>query len=108
MVTAFITKGPSALLEMAQEFLGELQALFFDTFIGWLRNTVIGKAVQKLISMFNPGGAIIQAVITIYNMIQFFIERAKEIASLVNAVFDSIAEIAAGNLKKAVAAVEDL
>ncbi len=107
LVTVFITKGPIALMEMAQEFLGELQALFFDAFIGWLRNTVIGKAVQKLISMFNPVGALIQAVITIYNMIQFFIERAKQIAALVNAVFNSIAEIAAGNLKKAVAAVED-
>ena len=92
---------------MAREFLGELQALFFDTFIGWLRNTVIGKAVQKLISMFNPVGALIQAVITIYNMIQFFLERAKQIAALINATFNSIAEIAAGNLKKAVAAVED-
>ena len=68
---------------------------------------MIGKAVQKLTSMFNPVGALIQAVITIYNMIQFFIERAKQIASLVNAVFNSIAEIASGNLKKAVAAVED-
>jgi len=95
------------LIEMAKEFIGELQALFFDTFIGWLRNTVIVRAVEKLVSMFNPVGAIVQAVITIYNMVQFFIERAKQIAALVNAVFDSIAEIAGGNLKKAVAAVED-
>jgi hypothetical protein len=52
-------------------------------------------------------GAIIQAVITIYNLIQFFIERAKQIAALVNAVFNSIAEIAGGNITKAVAAVEN-
>lgn len=103
----FITKGPMALLDMAEEFLGELRALFFDTFITWLRNTVIGKAVEKLISMFNPVGAIIQAIITIYNMIQFFIERAKQIAAFVNSVFNSIAEIAGGNLAKAVAAVEN-
>ncbi len=103
----FITKGPIALMDMAEEFLGELRALFFDTFITWLRNTVIGKAVEKLISMFNPVGAIIQAIITIYNMIQFFIERAKQIAAFVNSVFNSIAEIAGGNLAKAVAAVEN-
>jgi hypothetical protein len=102
-----ITKGPIALLDMAKEFLGELPALFFDAFIGWLRNTIIVRAVEKLISMFNPVGAIVQAVMTIYNMVQFFIERAKQIAALVNAVFSSIGEIAAGNLKKAVAAVED-
>jgi len=45
-----ITKGPIALMDMAKEFLGELQALFFDAFIGWLRNTVIVRAVEKLIS----------------------------------------------------------
>ena len=106
-----ITKGPIALMEMAKEFLGELlgglETLFFDAFVGWLRNTVIVRAIQKLISMFNPVGAIIQAIMTIYNMIQFFIERAKQIAAFVNAVFSSIAEITGGNIKKAVAAVED-
>ncbi len=103
----FITKGPIALMDMAKEFLGELQTLFFNSFMEWVRNTVIVKAVQKLISMFNPVGAIIQAIITIYNTVQFFIERAKQIAAFVNSVFDSIAEIAGGNIKKAVDAVEN-
>ncbi len=107
----FITKGPIVLMDMAKEFLGELlgglKTLFFNSFIEWIRNTVIVKAVQKLISMFNPVGAIIQAIITIYNTVQFFIERAKQIAAFVNSVFDSIAEIAGGNIKKAVDAVEN-
>ncbi|HEX3045130.1 MAG TPA: hypothetical protein VHY08_10265 [Bacillota bacterium] len=106
-VVTFIDKGPMALLEMAQDFLGELKTLFFDSLIEWVRNTIIVKAVEQLISMFSPVGAIIQAVITIYNTIQFFIERAKQIAAFVNAVFDSIAEIAGGNIGKAVDAVED-
>jgi len=37
------TKGPIALIDMAKEFSGELlgglKALFFDVFLGWLRNT---------------------------------------------------------------------
>src|SRR5690554_8059193 len=37
----------------------------------------------------------------------YFIDRAKEIAVFTNAVFDSIAEIAAGNLKKAILYVEN-
>jgi hypothetical protein len=106
-VVTFITKGPMALLDMAKDFLAELKTLFFDTLIEWVRNTIIVKAIQKLISMFNPVGAIIQAVITIYNTIQFFIERAKQIAAFVGAVFNSIAEIAGGNIGKAVAAVEN-
>jgi len=98
-------------MDMAKEFVGELlgglKTLFFDAFIGWLKNTIIVKAVGKLISMFNPVGAIVQAVITIYNLVEFFIERAKQIAAFVNSVFNSIAEIAGGNLQKAVAAVEN-
>jgi len=57
--------------------------------------------------MFNPVGAIVQAVITIYNLVQFFIERAQQIAAFVNSIFDSIAEIAGGNIQKAVVAVEN-
>ncbi|NLW09390.1 MAG: hypothetical protein GX036_05980 [Firmicutes bacterium] len=37
----------------------------------------------------------------------YFIDRAKEIAVFTNTVFDSIAEIAAGNLKKAILYVEN-
>ncbi|HYH02626.1 MAG TPA: DNA/RNA non-specific endonuclease, partial [Bacillota bacterium] len=68
---------------------------------------IIVKAITKLISMFNPAGAIIQAVMTIYSTIQFFIERAQQIAAFVGAVFNSIAEIAGGNIGKAIAAVEN-
>ena len=57
--------------------------------------------------MFNPVSAIVQAAITIGSTIKFFIDKAKQIATLANAVFDSVTEIAAGNLKKAVIAVED-
>lgn len=102
-----ITKGPLALIEMAQEFISELPGLFFGSLMEWVRNTIIVKAIQKLISMFNPVGAIIQAVIAIYNTVQFFIERAQQIAEFVSAVFNSIAEIAGGNIGKAIAAVEN-
>jgi hypothetical protein len=69
LVARLITQGPLALLEMAREFIGELPGMFFGSLIEWVRNTIIVKAVQKLISMFNPVGAIIQAVIAIYHTI---------------------------------------
>lgn len=107
VIVDFITKGPIALYEMAMEFLGDLKARFFDSVIEWARNTIIVKGVQKLIAMFNPVGAIVQAIMTIGSTIKFFIDKAKEIAAFANAVFDSITEIAAGNLKKAILAVEN-
>jgi hypothetical protein len=107
VVTDLITKGPIALFEKVKDFLGDLQARFFTSVIEWVRNSVIVKGVQKLISMFNPVGAIVQAAITIGSTIKFFMEKAKQIAAFANAVFDSVTEIAAGNLKKAVIVVED-
>jgi hypothetical protein len=106
-VAKLITQGPLALLEMAREFIGQLPGMFFGSLLEWVRNTIIVKAVQKLISMFNPAGAIIQAVIAIYHTVQFFIGRAKQIAALAGAVFNSIAAIAGGKIGKAVAAVEN-
>ena len=107
VVTDLITKGPIALFEKVKDFLGDLKTRFFDSVIEWVRNSVIVKGIQKLISMFNPVGAIVQAAITIGSTIKFFIDKAKQIATFANAVFDSVTEIAAGNLKKAVMAVEE-
>jgi hypothetical protein len=56
--------------------------------------------------MFNPVGALIQAVIGIYNTVMFFIERASQIGALLDAIFDSISNIASGNVSAAVAYVE--
>ena len=40
-----------------------------------MAKSVVGAAITKLISMFNPAGAVIQAIIAVYNTVQFFIER---------------------------------
>jgi hypothetical protein len=56
--------------------------------------------------MFNPAGAIIQAVMAIYNTVMFFIERGSQIAALAEAVFNSIGTIAAGNVAGAANYVE--
>jgi len=68
--------------------------------------SVITAAITKLISMFNPAGAIVQAVMAIYNTVMFFIERGSQIAALAQAVFNSIGSIAAGNVAGAASYVE--
>jgi hypothetical protein len=56
--------------------------------------------------MFNPVGAIIQSVIAIYNTVMFFIERAQQIARLVESIVDSIHSIATGAIESAIGYVE--
>lgn len=91
--------------------IGQFVSGLVDTVVGgireWVTNTVVGAAITRLISMFNPAGAVIQAIIAVYNTIQFFIERAQQLAALANAVFDSVEAIAAGSIANAAQAVEN-
>ncbi len=57
-------------------------------------------------SMLNPAGAVIQAIIAIYNTITFFIEKIQQIAAVVASFIDSIAAIAAGMVAGAAKKVE--
>jgi hypothetical protein len=81
-----------------------------DTVLGgirdWVARSVVGTAITKLISMFNPAGAVLQAILAVYNTFQFFMERAQQIAALGQSVIGSIAAIASGNIGNAIAAVE--
>ncbi|KAA0229892.1 DUF4157 domain-containing protein [candidate division KSB1 bacterium] len=106
-VKELVTKGPIALWERVKDSLSNLKETVFGAIIDWVKSTIIGKAIEKLISFFNPAGALIQAVIAIYNTVKFFIERINQIREFAASVFNSIAEIASGNLGKAATAVEN-
>jgi hypothetical protein len=105
-VQRIATQGLSAIWEKMAEFATGL----VDTVIGgirdWVARSVVGAAITRLITMFNPAGAIIQAIIAAYNTVKFFIERAQQLAALANSVFDSIGAIAGGAIGAAVTRVE--
>jgi hypothetical protein len=67
---------------------------------------VVKAAVTKLVSMLNPAGAVIQAIIAIYNTITFFIQKINQIAAVVGSFIDSIAAIASGQVDNAAKKVE--
>jgi hypothetical protein len=96
VIKELITSGPARLWEMAAEYLSNLKEMVVDALQDWVITTVIKAAVTKLVSMFNPVGAIIQAILTIYNVITFLIERINQILEFVESVVNSVAEIATG------------
>lgn len=106
LVRTLVTEGPSALWQQIVDAVGS----FWDLVIGGIRDWAVTKivtaAITKLATMLNPAGAIIQAIIAIYQTIAFFVERIKQILALVEAVIDSIAAIAAGKLSQAADFVE--
>jgi Bacterial toxin 4 len=101
-----VQRGIGALTGRIAQFTSGL----VDTVLGgirdWVANSVVGAAITRLISMFNPAGAVIQAIIAIYNTVQFVIERGRQLGALASSIFDSIAAIARGSIGNAVNAVE--
>jgi hypothetical protein len=102
-----VTGGLAAAWQKISEFAGNLQEMVIGGIKEWVMRSVITAAITKLISMFNPAGAIVQAVMAIYNTVMFFIERGSQIAALAQAVFSSIGKIAAGNVAGAAKYVEE-
>ena len=101
-----VTGGLAAAWEQIVGYVENLQEMVIGGIREWVANSVVGAAIKKLVTMFNPAGALIQAIMAVYNTVVFFIERAQQIAALAEAVFDSISNIAAGNTGAAISYVE--
>jgi hypothetical protein len=100
-ISALIKGGPAALWEQIKEFLGNLKEMMIKAIQDWIVEKVIRAAITKLISMFNPVGAIIQAIMAIYNTVMFFIERIQQILAFVEAIINSVYKIATGDISSA-------
>jgi len=100
-IKVLITEGPAKLWEMVKEYFSNLKETIIDAIQDWIITTVIKAAVTKLVSMFNPVGAIIQAILTIYNVVMFLIERINQILAFVESVVNSVYEIATGQIDAA-------
>jgi hypothetical protein len=105
-IQTLITGGARALWEKVEQDLSDLKAMVIDAIQDYLVKTVIEKAVAKIVMMFNPAGAIVQAILTIYNVVMFVVEKAAQIAAFVESVVNSIHVIATGSIGAAMAKVE--
>ncbi|MFD0119444.1 DUF4157 domain-containing protein [Streptomyces sp. NPDC058320] len=105
-VVTLATQGPAAAWQRIVEAIGSLWDLVIGGIKEWAVTKIVTAALVKLVSMLNPAGAVIQAIIATYNTIAFFVERIKQILVLVEAITDSLANIATGKLSQAADFVE--
>ena len=83
------------MMQSAQQ-LQQLQQMVVEGIRNWVIETVVKQAVLKVVATFTGLGAIANVIQAIYRTIAFSIEQASQIQALVNAVKDSIGNIAAG------------
>ena len=94
------------LWEMVKSKAAEIKQQVMDGIRNWIIVEVVKQGIIKLLSFLNPAGAIVQAILAIYNAIMFFVENWDRIVQFVKTVFGSIADIAMGKLSAASQAVE--
>ncbi|MCP4660342.1 MAG: hypothetical protein GY856_33495 [bacterium] len=86
--------------------MGNLKSMVMTAIMTWLIQRVVMAAVKKIISMFNPVSGIISILMSLWNVIQFVIEKARQIMMLATAVFGTLAPLVKGDVKKAADQVE--
>ena len=106
-IIVLVREGPSGLWEWIKEKLTDLKSMLLDEIQGWLITNVIEAGITWVISLLNPASAFLKACKAIYDIVKFFVERARQIADFVKAVTESIGAIARGSLGAAAQRVED-
>jgi hypothetical protein len=105
-VVVLVREGPIGLWEHIKDDLSSLWDQALEAVKGWAVTRIVQSAVAKLVSMFNPAGAIIQAAIAIYNAVMFFIERINQIMELVRTIVRALDKIERGDIAEAADWVE--
>jgi hypothetical protein len=108
VVVALVKGGPAALWELIKEKLSDLKDQVVSGIIGFVVDSIVKKAVPKLIAMFIPGAGFISAIISIYDTVMVFVQKIAKIIQVVVAFIDSIVTIAAGNITAAAKRVESI
>lgn len=106
IVVTLVRDGPAAAWERIRESLANLREMVMEQVLTFVRDNIVTAAVTRLVSMLNPAGAFIQAIIATYNNIMFFVERLRQIAQVAAAFINSIAAIASGVISAAANRVE--
>jgi hypothetical protein len=108
VVKALVTGGIAAAWDLIKEKLTDLKDQVIGGIISFVTDTIVKKAIPKLIGMFIPGAGFIPAIISIYDTIMVFVQKIAKIIQVVTAFIDSIVTIAAGNIAGAAKRVESV
>lgn len=106
LVKTLMDEGPMAAWDQLKEMAGEMRDAFIDAVKDFIKQKIIEEAIKTVVALFVPGAGLIKAAIGIYDTIVFFIQKAKQIMQMISSFLGSIAEIAAGNIGAAAAAME--
>jgi hypothetical protein len=101
-----ISGGVVGLYEDVADKVSPIWSSVRDTVQNWLLTQIAQRAVAKFLSMFVPGGALVQAVMTGWDVYVWFREKMQQIMEVVTAVIGNAQAIVMGNLSAAADGIE--
>ncbi|TVQ91372.1 MAG: hypothetical protein EA397_09950 [Deltaproteobacteria bacterium] len=105
-IDAAIQGGLDGLWEHLKGHLSSLWDMVIGEIKSWLVEKIVMKAVTKIASMFSPVGAIVQAILTAWNMFTFVRDQIQEVWGVFTAIVDGVGDIVRGNISNAANMVE--
>ncbi len=108
LLSTLIELGPEGIFEMIKEKLNPAEILnqVINAAVSYLVEALIKQVSARIILLFNPVGAIFQALEAIYRVLKWVFVNAARIFHLVETVVNGIADIIAGNIGGMANAVE--
>jgi hypothetical protein len=86
--------------------VGNLKNKIIEEVKSWVIVQIIKAAIIKLVSMFNPATAIVQAVLTIIDVVMFFANNIDLILRVLETIVDSVYKVVKGQIQGAANMIE--
>ena len=94
----FMKDGVAGLWEYAKEKFSDLKEMIIEQIKSMLITQVIQAGIKWILGLLNPVAAFIKAAMAIYDIVMFFMEKAKQVLELIEAFVDGVAAVAKGSI----------
>lgn len=107
-LSTLFREGPEGVWKKLKEKLGDLWQGVLTSAVGYITKTVTKVAIEKVLALVGGGpiGVVINGIIAIWKALQTFAKYLRKILDVMNAVFDTVADIARGAIAGAANLVE--
>ncbi|WP_299455518.1 hypothetical protein [uncultured Microscilla sp.] len=92
---------------MLAEKAEEIKTTVINEIQNWLIVSIVKQATIKILSMLNPAGAIVQAILMIYDFAMWLINNWERIVQIIQNIVSSVGKIAMGMLGEAAKFIEN-
>jgi hypothetical protein len=108
VISTLIELGPAGVFKLLEEKLDPQKILdmIIHAAVDYLESAILKSVVVRVAMLFNPVGAIVEAIEAIYRVLKWIFQNAARIFSLIETLANGIADIVAGNISGMANAVE--